>query len=106
MALILRVIPWISLDRARKLRPSGVITLAGGGPAAKFDAFLQNVSRDAEIFFQIRKSRRSAHSVSEIQRARGILGSRETPYNHYPFCAAANIGDRPALNVIAHPKRR
>ncbi|MGX1108822.1 MULTISPECIES: hypothetical protein [Bradyrhizobium] len=55
MALILRVIPWISLDRARKLRPGGVITLAGGAPAAKFDAFLQNVSRDAEIFFSDQK---------------------------------------------------
>jgi len=54
-------------------------------PVVKFDAFLKKLSRGAEIFFQIRKSRRSARKGCKIPRPGAILGPDETPYNHYPF---------------------
>ena len=61
------------------------ITPVESRPVVEFDAFLEKLSRGAEIFFQIRKSRRKLRSSCETPRSDAIRGPDETPYNHYPF---------------------
>ena len=70
---------------ARSRQPEPGITPLACRPVVKFDAFLKKLLRGAEIFFQIRKSRRSARIGCEFPRFGAIGAPVETPYNLYPF---------------------